>query len=181
MRVNSKIKFTHLNDKYCCSAHELCTLPITGTKMQCELASPHVMEYATMASALPGQHYDSIEPRFRGSLTFSGAIVITSMQGIHRRLHSGNRGSLLLSRGAIDGPFKPRETLTITRSFLIIRYIKTRHTSVLVAIMPHNRPLLVVHRLCRLATLNDRVLIIRHSFLQSAIIVTLTCGPTFFY
>ena len=46
-----------------------------------ELASQHVTEYATLASALPEQHYDSIEPRFRGSLTLADAIVITSMQG----------------------------------------------------------------------------------------------------
>jgi hypothetical protein len=56
-----------------------------GTKMQqvaWELVSPHVTEYATLASALPEQHYDYIEPRFRGSLTLADAIVITRMQGI---------------------------------------------------------------------------------------------------
>ncbi len=56
-----------------------------GTKMQqvaWELVSPHVTEYATLASTLPEQHYDYIEPRFRGSLTLADAIVITSMQVI---------------------------------------------------------------------------------------------------
>ncbi len=47
-----------------------------------ELASPHVTEYATVASAMPEQHFDFIEPRFCGSLTLADAIVITSMQVI---------------------------------------------------------------------------------------------------
>ena len=61
--------------------HELCLI---GTKMQqlaWELANPHVTEYATLASSLSEQYYDSIQQRFRGSLTLANAIVITSMQG----------------------------------------------------------------------------------------------------
>ena len=74
------IKFSYLNDEYWCSHYALCLI---GNKLQLlawGLASPHVTEYATLASALSEKHYDSIEPR--GSLTLADAIVITSMQVI---------------------------------------------------------------------------------------------------
>jgi len=47
-----------------------------------ELASPHVTEYAALASSMPEQPLSSIEPRFRGSLTLADAVVVTSIQGL---------------------------------------------------------------------------------------------------
>ena len=73
VRFYTMINFVHLNNKYSCSHYSLC---LRGNKLQqlaWELACPHATEYETLASALPEQHYDSIEPRFRGSLTLADA------------------------------------------------------------------------------------------------------------